>query len=144
VKFTVDLTLNRDRKNVWKAFDNPANMKRWMPSLQSFEQQSGTQGEVGSVSKLIYREDGRTVTMYETITARDEPKSFSGKYSTREVVNTLDNEFIELNPYQTQWKLHADFKFSGILAVIAPFMKKTIIKRTCEDMERFKSMVESQ
>jgi carbon monoxide dehydrogenase subunit G len=144
VKFTVDLTLNKDRTHVWKAFDNPANMKRWMPSLQSFEQQSGKQGQVGAISKLTYAEDGRTITLYETITARQEPDKFSGKYTTSDVVNIMDYEFIELNPYQTQWKIHADFKFSGILAVIAPFMKKTIIKRTREDMERFKSMVESQ
>ncbi len=144
MKFTVDLTLNRDRRNVWKAFDNPANMKRWMPSLQSFEPQTGREGQVGAVSKLIYAQDGRIITMYETITAREEPNRFSGRYNTGDVVNFLDNEFIELNPHQTHWKLHAEFKFTGILSIIAPFMKKSIIQQTRQDMERFKNMVESQ
>ena len=37
MKFTLALTINKNRQTVWKAFDNPKNMKRWMPTLESFE-----------------------------------------------------------------------------------------------------------
>lgn len=144
MRYTVNLTINKNRDRVWRAFENPKNMKRWMPTLQSFEPQSGTPGQVGAISKLVYREDGRTLTMLETITNRDEPNEFAGVYSTDGVVNELRSTFDELNAQQTRWTLDAEFRFSGILSVVAPFMKKQFIKRTQADMERFKAMVESQ
>jgi len=143
MKFTVDLTINKSRSSVWKAFDNPKNMKRWQPTLESFEPQAGTPGQIGAVSKLTYREDGRSITMLETITRRDEPTEFTGIYSTKGVVNELRNTFDEVNGQQTRWTLDADFKFSGFLAIAAPLIKTAIRKRTQADMERFKTMVEN-
>lgn len=143
MKFTIDVTINKNRKQVWRAFDNPKNMKRWQPTLQTFEPQSGAQGQVGAVSKLTYNEDGRTMTLFETITRRDEPNEFAGMYITDGVVNHLKNRFDELNAQQTRWTLDAEFKFTGILAVVAPLMKNSFVKRTQADMERFKTMVEN-
>lgn len=143
MKFTLALTINKNRQTVWKAFDNPKNMKRWMPTLESFEPQSGVAGQVGAVSKLTFREDGRTITMLETITARDEPNEFAGTYTVNGTVNLLDNRFIEMNPHQTQWTMDAEYKFKGLMGLVAPLMRPVIVKRTRLDMERFKSMVEA-
>ena len=59
-------------------FDNPDNMKYWQKGLQSFEHVSGTPGQPGAVSKLIYKMGNRMVEMKETITERDLPKTFAG------------------------------------------------------------------
>lgn len=144
MKFTVDLTINKNRRSVWKAFDNPNNTRHWQPTLQSFEPQKGTPGQVGAISKLTYREDGQTITLLETITDRDEPNEFSGIYARDGVVNELRNTFVELNAQQTRWILDADLRFSGVLSLVAPLMKKSLVKRTRADMERFKAMVENQ
>ncbi len=144
MKFSVDLTINKNRRLVWKAFDNPKNMQRWQPTLEAFEPQAGTPGQIGAISKLTYREDGRAITMYETITDRDEPNEFSGTYTTAGVVNQLRNRFVELNAQQTRWTLDADFRFTGLLALVAPLMKRSFVKRAQADMERFKAMVENQ
>lgn len=144
MKFTIDMTINKGRSSVWKAFDNPKNIKRWQPTLESFEPQKGTPGHIGAISKLTYREDGRTITMYETVTDRNEPDEFAGTYTTKGIVNQLRNTFVELNAQQTRWTLDAEFQFSGILSLVAPLIKPTVVKRTQADMERFKSMVESQ
>ena len=143
MKFTLALTINKNRQSVWKAFDDPKNMKRWMPTLESFESQSGTTGQIGAVSKLTFREDGRSLTLLETITRRDEPNEFAGTYIANGVVNILDNKFVEMNPHQTQWTMDAEYKFTGFMGLVAPLMRKAIVKRTRLDMERFKSMVEA-
>lgn len=143
MKYTLDLTINKNRSSVWRAFDNPKNMKRWQPTLRTFEPQTGTPGQVGAVSKLTYQEDGRTLTMFETITRREEPNEFGGTYSTQGVVNELHNRFVEVNAQQTRWTLDAEFKFTGFFAIAAPLMKRSMIKRTLADMARFKAMVES-
>lgn len=143
MKFTLALTINKNRQSVWKAFDNPKNMKRWMPTLESFEPQSGAAGQIGAVSKLTFVEDGRTFTFLETITTRNEPNEFVGTYVANGVVNTLGNRFVEVNPHQTRWTMDAEYKFKGIMGLVAPLMRPAIVKRTRLDMERFKSMVET-
>ena len=114
-----------------------------MPTLESFEPQTGEAGQVGAVSKLTFREDGRTVTMLETIITRDEPREFAGTYTVNGTVNILGNTFVEMNPHQTQWTMDAEYKFKGFIGLVAPLMRPAIVKRTRLDMERFKSMVES-
>lgn len=143
MKITLDLTINKNCNSVWRAFDNPKNIKRWQPTLISFEPQVGTPGQVGSISKLTYCEDGRVITMLEIITNREEPHEFAGTYSVNGVVNELRNTFYEVNAQQTRWTLDVDYKLPGILAIAAPFVKNSICKRTRADMERFKAMVES-
>lgn len=137
------MTINKGRSSVWKAFDNPKNMKRWQPTLETFEPQKGTPGHIGAISKLTYVEDGRTITMYETITDRSEPTEFAGTYTTQGAVNQLRNTFVELNAQQTRWTLDAEVRFSGLMSLVAPLIKPTVVKRTQADMERFKAMVES-
>ena len=45
----IDLPVNK----VVELFDNPENLKRWMPGLQSFEHISGTPGQPGAKSRLF-------------------------------------------------------------------------------------------
>jgi hypothetical protein len=144
MKFTVEMLINKSRKDVWKAFDNVDNMKKWQPGLVSFEGQSGTPGQVGAVSKLTYEEDGRTIELIETITHRNEPSEFDGTYGGRGVENIIRNRFHEAGPGQTRWVMECEFKFNGLMALMMPLMKAQFVKRTQTDMERFKQVAESQ
>lgn len=51
-----------------------------MEGLQSFEHLSGTPGQVGARSKLVYKMSKRHIEMIETITVRKLPQEFSGTY----------------------------------------------------------------
>lgn len=68
MRFTLELPINKSRAEVWKAFDNPENMKKWQPALVSFQTISGNQGQPGALSKLTYREREREFSLMETIT----------------------------------------------------------------------------
>jgi hypothetical protein len=48
---------------VWKAFDDPENMKIWQPSLVRTERLGGTTGQPGSVSKLTYKQNEREFSL---------------------------------------------------------------------------------
>lgn len=52
MKFKLELPINKPLSEVWKAFDNIENMKKWQPTLTEFETVRGTSGRVGAVSKL--------------------------------------------------------------------------------------------
>lgn len=145
MKFTLELPLKRSRTEVWRAFDNPENMKKWQPSLVSFEMISGTQGQPGAVSKLTYKEREREFSLRERVTYREEPHRLDGVYENNFADNTVRNTFIEQDKDNTLWRVETEFKFKTLfMRILGPIMKKNFVIRTQRDMERFKELLENQ
>src|SRR5688572_33318948 len=111
MKFTLELPIKKSRVEVWKAFDNVENMKKWQPTLIRFEPVSGTPGQPGAVSKLTYAEGKREFALIEKITHRAEPERFAGLYENDFADNTIKNEFIAVSENETLWKMETEFKF---------------------------------
>jgi hypothetical protein len=144
MKFKLDLTINKPRADVWKVFDDPANMNKWQPSLKKIELLSGIPGQPGAVSKLTYEEGGREFSLIEKVTHRDEPNQFDGVYENEFTDNPIKNTFIAKGESETLWVLETEFKFKTLLMrLLGPIMKKNFVRRTQKDMERFKEFVES-
>lgn len=144
MKFKLELPINKPRTEVWKAFDNFENMKKWQPSLVSFEPLSGTPGQPGAVSKLTYSESGREFALIEKITRRDEPNRFDGIYENNFADNIVRNTFVEQDKDQTLWIVETEFSFKTLfMKIMGTLMKKNFVTRTKKDMERFKELAES-
>ena len=145
MKFKLELPINKPRMDVWKAFDNPENMKVWQPSLIRFETISGKQGQPGAVSRLTFEEKAREFSLIEKVTGRDEPNSLDGIYENEFANNTIRNRFIEQGKDQTLWVMETEYNFKTLLMkILGPLMKKNYVARTERDMQRFKEMVEGQ
>lgn len=145
MKYSLELPINKPHAEVWKAFDNPQNMKKWQRSLISFETISGTQGQPGAVSTLTFEEHGRQFELIEKVTHRDEPNRFDGVYENNFADTIVRNTFIEQGKEQTLWRVETEFKFKTVvMRILGPMMKKNYIARTQKDMERFKEMVQNQ
>jgi hypothetical protein len=145
MKFTLELPIHKPRAEVWKAFDNPENMKTWQPSLISFDRISGVQGQPGAVARLTYEERGRQFALLEKVTHRQEPARLDGVYENEFADNIVRNTFLEQGVDQTLWKVETEFKFKTFLMrILGPVMKKNFVARTQKGMERFKEMVERQ
>jgi len=140
---TFEFLLERGRAAVWRAFDNPDNLKKWQPTLQSFEGISGTPGQPGAVSRLTYREGSRTVVLTETIAIRQEPEEFAGTYDSGMAANTVHNRFEEAGADRTRWIITADFQFQGIWRALGFLFRGSIRKRMVEDLNRFKQLLEA-
>ena len=144
MKFKLELPINKPRADVWKSFDNAENIKKWQPTLVSFEPVSGMPGQPGAVSKLTYKEGNRNLILTEKITRRDEPNGFDGVYESEFADNAIRNTFIEQGKDQTLWMMETEFIFkSFLMKIMGPLMKKSFVTRTEADMQRFKEMTES-
>ena len=144
MKFKLELLINKPKSEVWKAFDDPENLKKWQPTLVKFEPVSGIPGQPGAISKLTYEEGGREFSLIEKITHRDEPNSFDGVYENNFADNIIRNKFIKLGQHQTVWAMETEFRFKTlIMKIMGPLMKKNFVARTQKDMERFKEMAEN-
>jgi uncharacterized protein YndB with AHSA1/START domain len=143
MKFALELQLHRSRAEVWRAFDNPENMKIWQPTLVNFETVSGIQGQPGAISKLTYEEGKGEFILMEKVTHRVEQEHFDVIYENNFADNSVKNTFIAKSENETLWKMEVEFKFKTFLMkVVGPFVKKNFAKRSQRDMERFKEFVE--
>ena len=143
MKFTLELPLHRSRTDVWRAFDNPANIKIWQKTLVSYETVGGEQGQVGAVSKLAYAEGKVEFVLTEKVAYRAEPERFDVVYENNFADNSVRNIFVPVNENETLWKMEVQYKFKTLLMkVVGPFVKKNFVKRSERDMERFKEFVE--
>jgi hypothetical protein len=144
MKARFEVIVNADRNTVWDAFDNPDNIPKWQPTLKSFPHKSGTPGEVGAITELVYDENGRELVMSETITERRRPDFMAGIYTTKGRKSLIVNYFEIIEGDKTRRVRHANHNFSGFMKLVSPFIRKTIFDRTDNDMQRFKLMIESQ
>lgn len=144
MRITETVVIDKPLNEVWEAFDNPQNLKVWQPTLETFEHLSGQPGQPGARSRLVYKEGKRTIEMTETVAERG-ANHLSGMYevggSVSATTNRVDNTF-ETVDGSTRWTVASEFRFSGMERFIMPFMKPMFAKRTREDMQRFKEMVE--
>ena len=140
---TIDIHLPRER--VIALFDDPANLKRWQPTLRSFEKLDGVPGTVGARSKLTYKEGKREIVLTETITERALPDRFAGTYEMDGVWNQVDNRFVEVNDDLTRWTAEVEFRFSNpMLKLLGWVMPGMFRKQTTKFMKQFKDFAENQ
>lgn len=138
----VDIQLPRDR--VVELFDNPDNLKHWMPGLISFDVISGSPGQSGTVSMLKFQMGKRMMEMKETITSRNLPDGMTALYEARGVRNEIKATFIALDPGSTRYISETSFRFSGIMKIFGFLMKGAFVKTSQGYLERFKKFAEEQ
>ena len=142
MKYTSEITINLPRERVIELFDNPDNMHKWQPGLESFEHISGEAGQPGATSRLKYKMGKREIEMIETITSRNLPDEFSGTYEAKGVWNNVVNRFYAEGD-KTRWVAEHDFKFGGFMKLMGWIMPGAFTKQTRQIMEQFKEFAES-
>jgi uncharacterized protein YndB with AHSA1/START domain len=145
MKYSIELMINRPRREVWQAFQDPEKAKLWRPSLTGVELLTGTTGEAGAKSKLTFTEGKREFSLVERITVCQEPERLDQMYENEFSVNTVQNSFLEQGQAQTPWITETEYLFKTLLMkIMGPVYKKNLVTRTQREMERFKEMVEKE
>ena len=144
MKFRHEIIIDADLEKVWATFDNPANMKAWQPTLESFTRKSGEDGQPGAVAELVYNESGRKVTLVETVTERREPHFMAGTYESDAGNALIVNHFEDSGDGRTRWTMYGNHTFRGIFRLLGLFVAGSIRKRNETMMNNFKLLAETQ
>lgn len=144
MKYSVEIENNLPRKRVLELFDSTENLFKWQPGLVSFDHISGTAGEVGAKSKLLYKMGSRKIEMIETITVKNLPDEFSGTYEANGVWNEVKKYFQEIDENKTKWVSENEFQCSGFMTIIAWLMPENFKKETKKYLKLFKEFAECQ
>ena len=145
MKYTLELTINKPRTEVWRIFDDPTNMDKWQPSLLKIERREGMPGHPGSVAKLTFKNGEREYSLIEKVTHREEPEQLDGVYENEFADNVIRNMFSDSGNAATLWRVEVEFHFKTlVMKALGPLMKKRFAANTQRDMERFKKFVEKE
>ena len=144
MKYTMETEINLPVERVIELFDDPDNLKEWQPGLKSFEHISGTPGQPGAKSKLLFQMGNREIEMIETITVRNLPDEFSGTYEAQGVFNIVKNKFIPVSENKTRYVTEQEFQFKGFMKLIGWLMPGSFKKESQKYLENFKAFAERE
>jgi hypothetical protein len=143
MKYSTQVKIQLSRDKVITLFDSTENLRKWQPGLLKFEHLSGEAGKAGAKSRMVYEARKGELEMVETITKSNLPDEFHSTYEARGVFNQVFNYFMEAEDGTTVWRTENVFRFKGLMALMAPFMRKAFTHNTLLSMERFKVFAES-
>jgi len=143
MKYSSEVTIELPRDQVIELFDSTENLYKWQVGLKSFKAISGEPGKEGAVSEMVYEGRKGDLAMTETITRRNFPDEFHAVYKARGVYNEMYNYFLESDNGKTIWRTTSVFRFRGLMALMAPFMKSAFMNNTIMSLERFKAFAEN-
>jgi hypothetical protein len=145
MKYRLEILINKSRAEVWNLFCDYEKISLWQPSIIKIEPVSGTTGQIGAISKWIYKASDREYFLTETILSREESTHFENVFRNEFAENSVNNIFTEQGMDQTLWATETKYKFKTLLMIIlGPFMKNRYKVRSKRDMERFKELVEKE
>ncbi|MCF8235930.1 MAG: SRPBCC family protein [Bacteroidales bacterium] len=143
MRYTTEVIIEKPLEEVVSLYQDTDNMKKWQPELVDYKIESGRPGEEGSVAILRYKMGKREVDMKETITLKNPPHEYNAVYEAKNVYNLMQNRFEKVGMDSTRWIAISDFKFKGLMAIVAPIIKSVFKKQTAKSLHQFKRFVEN-
>ncbi len=143
MKIRVEAEIRASRDFVWAVFDNPDNLPRWQPTLESFTHQTGEAGQPRVSSELVYNENGKKITMIETVTERRKPQFMAGIYESARTTSLIVIHLEEIDDNTTRFVSYTNMKFKGIMRILSLFVGNSVRIRAEADLNRFKLLVET-
>ena len=142
MKYSNELIIDLPREKVIEIFDNDENAFKWMEGLKSWDMISGTKGEVGAKSKMVFDYKGKDFVIEEEITKKDLPDIINFVFTSKTSTNWNDNHFESTDDNKTRWVQSNVFKFKGMMRLMAFMMPGAFRKQSLKYMNDFKAFAE--
>nr|WP_321234308.1 SRPBCC family protein [uncultured Psychroserpens sp.] len=141
MRFSCDIKINAPLNHVVDVFKNPDNLKHYQDGFISKELISGEEGNVGAVSKMVYKK----LELKETIITNNLPHEFNALYEHKHMTNTMKVMFKALSENETQYVSEIEYtKFNGLfIKLIAKLFPSMFKKQVYKWMTQFKIYTES-
>ncbi|MBP2478263.1 hypothetical protein JOF53_007135 [Crossiella equi] len=153
MRYTVSIEIALPRERVAQLLADPAHLPKWLRGLVRHEPLSGAHGQLGTRSRVVFRQGQHEFECTETITRR-EPVDLHGIPAgsvvrfDREVVgggmwSAVRDELTEAGPEATLWTSASEYRFSGLLMrLVGLLMPGGFRKRSRQHMLDFKAFAE--
>ena len=138
--FRYELVILRPLPDVIRLFRNRQLQSKWQRGLVSNESLPTKDGKPQYL--LMYNLGRRKLKMTETILKDDLPTHYRVHVQVKGAQHIASNSFSVLQDNSTKWISEVEFDFSGLMNLLARFMKKNFEEQTLMYMKSFKSFAE--
>lgn len=142
MQFTCSVEINRPLGQVVQLFSDPNNLKEWQDDFIRIEHLSGTPGEVGATSKMVYKMGKGEMELIETILVNNLPHEFSGNYVHEHMTNDMRNHFTALSDTLTRWDAHIEY--THFKNIFIQFIMYWMAKKPQKWLNQFRDFAERQ
>ncbi len=152
MKYTIPIEIAVPRQRVIELLEDPTHRPKWLRGLVSHEPVHGVDGQVGTESKVVFQSGKQTMECTETITRREPTNLHDVPPETvihfeREIVadgmwNAAREQLTEATPESTLWVSENEYRFTGLMRLMAPLMRGIFIKQSRQHMQDFKAFAE--
>ena len=144
MKTRISTRINKSNDIVYQAFINPDNMLKWSTDLEKFEIIKGKFGEIGATARLHYNQKGRKHTMEDRLEYIDPGRKIISRVSGEGMVVRVEINFSSINDETEIEILWNGTGSKLLLKIILPFLRGMIRNRAQAELDKFKSLVETQ
>lgn len=144
MKYTVQVTINKNRNEVVSTIRSVEDAYQWMKGLKSFELIEGKNEEKDSKYEMVFENKGKKQVMIETMTEFNPPKQITTVYEMSGVWNECVNRFEEVEENKTIYYMDNTFKFPFLMRLFMWMFKPMFKKQTLSSMLDLKKHIESK
>lgn len=142
MKYQTECIIRLPIEEVISIFEDAEQLKHWQRGLKSSTLIKGENGEVGAKRRLKITLEGREISMIETITFKDLPHEWHGRYTSNGLESMQQNFFSSTTDNFTKWVSKSEFVFSGWMVLISKVLPGIFKKRSETVMKDFKNYAE--
>ena len=146
MKFQCSVDIHAPLEKVLALFDDFDNLKEWQDGFISAEPLSGTPGEPGAKTKMIYQIGKRKIELIETVEVKDLPEEFTGTYEAKTMINRMSNHFSSIDENSTRYIAEIEYTaFRGFIPKLMAFFFPGMFRRQTQKwLDQFKAFVERE
>jgi len=142
IETTIEIT--KPPSDVYQFLCQDENLTLWVSNLVRSERIKGDDGEVGTITKLVYNENGKKVTLEEEVTEIIENESIRANLHHDQTVIAVQYEIMPTLKGTTLLKSKYEYQPKNLFfKMYLSWNKNSLTQRYQEDLEQLKHALES-
>lgn len=140
LKYSFEIEIKRPLDEVISLFSNRDHLNNWQKGLLSCEALPSLDGHERYL--LMFSMGRRKMKITETILKNDLPEYYDVNYKVKGAQHTMYNSFYSNGRNATKWVSEVEYKFSGLMHILARFNKSGFEQQSLWYMRSFKLFAE--
>ena len=140
--YTAEISVNKPISEVFKIFNQPGNMKKWIPEIKSIDTLNLNPGFTGSEFKMVVENQGQEITMIQKVLAYIPNNKVTFFLDAENMLKKDNYTFTETDGVTTV-RLNASCQSdSYVMACMFPYFKSTFKEQDQSYLNSFKQYIE--